>query len=703
MTDAQRIKFEENLTAYFGMIKKELNGETLENTDKMNLWAKNLCDRYKHTQRGVNPRHHLPQEHTDTLTKKLTEEGLTIDEFIETSGKIKKVAKLLGEKSENKPIEESKAENDTTSTKTEDKTTSIVNLEDYSIEELEKMKDEITKEIATLNQKYTLKYKNLYSLTDKKYEEIGKRLEIAKSSRRRINEIIKNKTKTVEQDIQLELPEEPEIIEIIEIPENAELPTFPEQTELVIVPEQTLVRKNPNVRKQKNANEKITELIKDNEEKKAELEKLKTELEQIKQTKQDEILKYQGDYERRLAERTEELKAEYQSDFERKTAMFEIESNRKVKEANEKLEQQKQAFENYKINREKELDRQRRIQVNLEKQTKERQQQMIVKLLCSADDVSLDAIRNCLEKEKIGAEGLENNLKELRHMIPGITRVLTNEEDGTAYSLRTDAIKRLEEYKKDIVCPRISYVHDGKVEFVVRSDLHLDMTNSEDTIKNKLEMYFNYSAAHGNIPIVDLGDLAETLAGIRHKEWKKFNKEAAKLSYKFYKNYARAIASAPEIKHYTLLGNHDEHPYLVGVDPIEILSEYSDNFRALGVSKGSFKIGNDKIGVFHDKNWQNIVAFSEYKKEERDRIIYDYVCDEVEKIASNYIYSLIGHYHFGTHNIEKHFSIINNGLGSGLVFTAEVKDGHVERMFMTELTCKNYQTEIYNRGNQYRK
>lgn len=135
MTDAQRIKFEENLTAYFGMIKKELNGETLENTDKMNLWAKNLCDRYKHTQRGVNPRHHLPQEHTDTLTKKLTEEGLTIDEFIETSGKIKKVAELLKEK--NKSIEETKEKNDTINS-TENKTTNIVNLEDYSIEELEK-------------------------------------------------------------------------------------------------------------------------------------------------------------------------------------------------------------------------------------------------------------------------------------------------------------------------------------------------------------------------------------------------------------------------------------------------------------------------------------------------------------------------------------------------------------------------------------
>ena len=310
---------------------------------------------------------------------------------------------------------------------------------------------------------------------------------------------------------------------------------------------------------------------------------------------------------------------------------------------------------------------------------------------------------NDKEEENLDDEEQLLYLKELRIMIPGITRVLKNGEDAPAYSLRTDAMNKLEEYKKDIVYPRISNVRDGKVEFIVRTDLHLDMTNSEDTLKTKLETYFNYSAAHGNIPIIDLGDLAETLAVIKHKDWKNFDKEAAKLSYKFYKNYAKAIASAPETKHYTLLGNHDEHPYLVGVDPIEILNEYSNNFEPLGVSRGSFRIGNDSIGVFHDKTWQNIVSFQEYSKDERDEIIYDYLCDEIEEIANDYIYSLIGHYHFGAHNIDKRFSVINNGLQSGLIFTAEVSDGHVERMFVKELGNKNYQTEIYNRGNQYRK
>lgn len=693
ITEAQKIKFKEYLDTFFNIVNKEINGETVEKNKQLEIWAVNVSSRYSYAVQGIKKNMHLPKEHIEILKESLEKQGLTLDEFLKTKGRRSNIIKLLKEKQKNSNTQNNNDNKEDIISKS---------LENYSIEELKELRAQYDEDIVSLNQKHTQKYKKLYSLSDTKYEEIGKRLKIAKSSRRRINEVIENKIRETEKklNIQLELPKEPEIIEIIEPQEIIELP---EQPKIVIVPEEKVVEPTTKVRKQKNANEKITEIMRDDAEKTAELEKVKKELAEMKQAKQNEILKYQGDYERRLAERTEKLKAEYQIDFERKTAMFEIESNRKVREANEKLEQQKQAFETYKIDKEKELDRQRRIQANQDKQTKEKQQQMLVKLLCSNDDVSLETIKKCLETEKIPTEGLEKTLKELRIMIPGITRVLKNEEDAPAYSLRTDAIKQLEEYKKDIVSPRISHVFDGKIEFIVRADLHLNMTNSEDTLKTKLETYFNYSAAHGNIPIIDLGDLAETLAVIKHKDWKNFDKEAAKLSYKFYKNYAKAIASAPETKHYTLLGNHDEHPYLVGVDPIEILSEYSDNFEPLGVSRGSFRIGNDSIGVFHDKTWQNIVSFQEYSKDERDEIIYDYLCEEVEEIASDYIYSLIGHYHFGAHNIDKRFSVINNGLSGGLIFTAEVSDGHVDRMFVTELGHRNYQIEIYNRGNQYRK
>ena len=98
---------------------------------------------------------------------------------------------------------------------------------------------------------------------------------------------------------------------------------------------------------------------------------------------------------------------------------------------------------------------------------------------------------------------------------------------------------------------------------------------------------------------------------------------------------------------------------------------------------------------------------NEYKKNERDEYIYEYLCEEMENIAKDYIYSLMGHYHFGKHNPEQNFSVISNGIENPLLFKAILKDGQVEKMYVTELYSTNnglknscYSTEIYNRGKQ---
>lgn len=682
MTDAQRKIFNENLENFFKLINQEIKGETVENTEAIDLWSKNVSDRYRNLKIGKNPKHQLSQEHIETLKRKLEKEGLTLSEFEQSHGRRSNIINLLKEKQQNSNTQNN---NDNK----EDKISK--SLETYSIEELKQIQAKYDEEIVSLNQKHTQKYKKLYSLSDAQYEEIGKKLDLTKKTRKKINDIIEQKLKKQEEATETKLDDETneeENIEIIEISEIKETAKNVENTQ--------------KRRKQKNANEKITELKKENAEIKTENEQLKNQLEELQQSRQKDILDYQGDYERRLTERKQQLEEEFNKELERKTSMIELNYNRETRKAKEELETAKKALEDYKKQKDLELDRQRRVLTHQVKETRERQQQIMVKLLCSTDNVSLETIKCFLEKENIPTEGLKNSLKELRTMIPGITRVIKDEETPS-YSLRIDALKQLEQYKKDIVCPRISNVQDGKIQFVVRSDLHLNMTNSEDTLKRRLEPFMDFCAKRDNIPIIDLGDLAETMQGIGYTNWKNFNKETSRLAYKFYKNYAKVIASAPEIVHYTLLGNHDEHPYLVGVDPLEILNEYSNNFKSLGISRGSFKIGNDKIGVFHDKQWQNIVSYKNHSKEERDEYIYDYLCEEIQSIARDYIYSLFGHYHFGMHNVEKGFSVINNGLESSLLFTAEVKDGQVEKMFVTEVGKRNYQIEIYNRGNQYRK
>lgn len=665
MTDAQRLIFKTRLNEFFNIIEQEIEGKKIENTGSIDLWAKNLCDRYRNLKKGVNPRHFLAKEHIETLTKKLDEKGITIDEFVETRGKREKIIEILKSKKQNNSKED-------TISKT---------LEEYSIEELKNIQAKYDEEIVSLNQKHTQKYKNLYSLSDTKYEEIGKRLDTAKKSRKRINEIIEKKLKEQENvsGKQLELVDnsalEQENVEIIEIPE---------------IEEKKPAESKQKTRKQKTASEKITELMKEEAEKDKTIRELKSEIENYEKTKQDVNSKYQEIYERRISRKEEQLEQEYAEKYQTTKEKY-------IKQ----LEDQKKKFEAYK----QEQERQKITSENQNKNAIDLQKQEIVKMLCTKDDISLADIRKQLENKNIKTDGIEDTIIKLKNEIPGIVKSIS--QDGTifTYSIKNNATKQLEDYKKWDFSPKISTVYDGEVSFIVRSDLHLNMNSSEDTIKKILSPSMDYCAKNGNIPIIDLGDLAETMKEMKYISWKNMDKEAIKQAYKFYRNYAKAISTAKEIDHYTLLGNHDEHPFNAGVDPLAMLLEYSDNFKTLGIASGSFEIGNEKIAVYHDTSWQNIIKYSDCPKQERDVIIYDYLCDEVKKIAQDYIYSLIGHYHFGAHNPEQNFTVVKNGIDNQLLFTAQVKEGHVEKMFATELIPygqklikSNYQIEIYNRG-----
>ena len=237
------------------------------------------------------------------------------------------------------------------------------------------------------------------------------------------------------------------------------------------------------------------------------------------------------------------------------------------------------------------------------------------------------------------------------------------------------------------------------------------MTSSRDTIRKMMNPYLEYCAAKENMPIIDLGDLADTRRPFVIKDWENHDKEAIKQAYNFFKNYAQALNMAPEIKHYTLFGNHEDHPYLAGVDPIEIIYDYSKNFYLLGVGKGKFKIANDKIAVYHDKTWQNVIPATEQPdKEKRDEYIYKFLCEHMKKIASDYVYSLIGHYHFGKINPSENFAVINNGIETALMFTAEIKDNEIQKMFVKNIYTNNnqiqtsdYEIEIYNKEKKYNK
>lgn len=416
---------------------------------------------------------------------------------------------------------------------------------------------------------------------------------------------------------------------------------------------------------EQNNDKKMKELLKENENKTDKIKELEHQLQEQEKA-----------YNEKLTEETTKIEQKFKKE----------------------LQEQQENYNKFRETTETNLDKQ--------KQQKEQQKKAIFKLLCSNEDISMQELKKEMKILGIKSDDMPYILSELKSEIPGMVKKINEDSDEFTYSIKENAIHKLQEYKGWKISPRISNIQDGKVSFLVRSDLHMNMYSSEDMMKRILYPYMEFCTLRNNIPIIDLGDIAETRRDFKIEDWKNFNKEAIEQAYDFFKKYGQTINSAPNIKHYTLFGNHDEHPYLSGLDPLEIILNYTDNFRFLGVSKGSFRLGNDKIAVFHDKSWQNIISYKEFSKTERDEYIYDYLCDEMKKIAKDYIFSLIGHYHFGKINPEENFAVIGSGTINSLLFTATIKDGTVEKMYASPLYLdinKNvktigYEIEIYNRG-----
>ena len=528
-------------------------------------------------------------------------------------------------------------------------------VEVYTLEELKKIQEENDKKINTLRSKHTERYKKMYHLTEQEYKDIEQELNELIQKRKQINLLIEQQ----------------------KCPETKEKSKEPTQY-----------------------NKKITELMKTNQELQDTNQELEEQIKKYETNKTSLREEYSKKYEKRLEEKANEVKEKYEETLEIEKNKIKLECQRRINDKQNQIEELQQKLSNQENQRMKN-----------ERIIKEKQKEIILKLLCSNAEISIDRMKKELEYRNINAVNIRDVLRELKTEIPGLNKKINEEGKEFTYSLIGDAKKQLDEYRTWNICPTINAQENGTFSFIVRSDMHLNMNSSEDTIKRIFSPYLDFSSTQNNLPIIDLGDLADTRRPFTQQDWEKGNKEAIKYAYNFYKNYAKTINTAKNINHYTLFGNHDIHPYLAGVDPLEIIYEYSNNINLLGVSNGAFRIGKDKIGAFHDRPFGNIISFKdEHNKEKRNNIIYSDLSENVKKIANDYIYSLIGHYHFGAHNPQEQFSVINNGIENSLLFTAEIKDGQIEKMYVTELYLidnvvrkSGYQTEIYNKQKTIKK
>ena len=431
--------------------------------------------------------------------------------------------------------------------------------------------------------------------------------------------------------------------------------------------------KEENIEKESQAaNKKIEELIISNKEKDAEIINLKNEI-----AKQREERAFYSN--------------KYREEFEKK---FEIYSREKDEEVAEKVKDEVRKHNNKVMIRDEE--------------NKHIQKKHIRNLLLTENIVSLDDIKFKLKTAGVSTSKIDIAINELRNEIPGIVRVLNQDGKLECFSLSANATNRLDALKNIKVCPRISNVMTGTIKYIIRADLHISLNSTEDDIKKILEPYFEYSTVNKNLPILDLGDVPDTLETIERSKWVSGNKEAAKLVYDFFKNYTKIIATVPSIKHYQQTGNHDDHAFLVGIDPLEIMATNSTNIISLGVEKGAYMIGNDKIGVFHGIN--NISHMHRRSIEKFRENLCKAIDEELPQITSDEIYSFISHYHTGMHKPLQHYSLVSNN--EPLLITTEVEDGTITKMYVQKLLLSktentfvidSYPIEIYNSGYQYTK
>jgi len=619
VTEEQKKIFNDFLNNIFNETINK-NNETYQKT---NQWLKNMYYRY------IN--NTLPGEHRLALEARLRRRNISVNEFLETQGKIELLQELSKEKKADKkkakelenqnkiiketpvetkpevieesPVEAKSDENKVTETKTD------------TIEDLEKLRDELDKRITCLKSKITKRNRALYRLTDEACEEIEKQIDEAEQKIKEINK------------------------KIAELTPKKEKETINDATQ-----------------------KKIEKLVNENRQKDDEILALKNEIEKFRKERVSYSTRYREEAERTIAIYKKETDEQFATKLEE-------EVQRQISRANQK-----------------------------NSQTKGLQVAHIKRLLLRHESISLNDIKYSLEKSKVSTANLDDAINELRTKIPGIIKTIDITEQNPIFSISTSAMDRWEALKNNPTCPRISNIFDGTVGFLEHSDIHANLKSTEDDLKRMFEPSFELSSEKGNMPIINLGDLCDTLKEIEYEKWINHDKETIELAYKFFKNFAKTLATAPEIKYYFLEGNHERHLYLAGIDILEIMYEYCNNLIPLGAEQSTFMIGNDKIGVFH-----GIPGLTK-----SDRYNSTKAVKKLSKYIEEYIYSLISHYHVGIHRPLFGYSMVNNGIDNGILFSANVQDGNIQQLYAcnfnlknNKLQCNDSSIELYNSDFQY--
>ena len=633
VTEEQKKIFADFLNNTFNETIKS-NEETYQKTSK---WIKNVYYKYVHDI--------LPNEHREALENRLDKRNITIDEFLETKGNID----IIQELSKSRKPKKKKKTKEIEETPIEETTEEVVKtpVEEITEEVVKIPIEEITEEVV----------KTPVEETTKKVEETPKEKTITEKLEEERNELEKEifkienmhskKYRTLNRISDEEYAQKCE--ELKELKQK--------RLEINRKLDAIKVEEERPQKEKEAAAKKIEELLTQNRKKDDEINSLKEELATLKSERFTIKSKYSEEYDQKFEVYSDQAKEDYENKLN-------TEIQKQISKINQKFQ--------------KDI---------------EMQKAYFLRLLFKKDQISIEELKTELEKNNISTANLDLAISDIRMKIPGITRYYDLIEKEIVFSINGTALHKWNDLETNKTCPKISNAIEGAARFIEHSDLHIDLKSTEDQLKRIFEPTFDFASAKSTFNIINAGDIADTLKEIKRKDWVNHDKEAIELSIKFFQNLAKVLATLEKIKYYFLFGNHEKHFSLAGIDPLEIMYDYCDNFIPLGANQGSFMIGNDKIGVIHE-----IRGVGDIKD----------MTEKIQGIAPDCIYSLIGHYHAGIHKPLNGCSFVRAGINNPILFRANLEDGNIVSLNAKELIlkdnkfeCSQIETELYNSNYQY--
>ena len=262
-------------------------------------------------------------------------------------------------------------------------------------------------------------------------------------------------------------------------------------------------------------------------------------------------------------------------------------------------------------------------------------------LFTKTTGITINDIENKLNSMKLNytKKDIFQIMSAVQSTIPGIT--LKYENGTTIYSIQKSDKSIFTEAKAfDGGEYSVSKILNGVVYVLHAADMHMPLTYSNpdtfrDEVKRKLDALYEYATLK-NATFVPGGDLFGD-KGERYEDCITKNMPVISKIYHGIEMIGEIMANSG-MDNVMLLGNHGVHPLANGIDAKKLLEESSEGrCIVLGTNAGTLKISHSTIGLFH-KNFPDRYMLTHFN---------DFVYNDLKNFLGNVptTYNIFEHFH----------------------------------------------------------